>query len=74
VAEPNTPTCSSPINHVERWFAYLTEQLQRRSDDHSVQALEKDIRTWVTAWDENPQPFIWTKPAREILASLTRLL
>jgi hypothetical protein len=56
------------------WFAYLTDQLLRRSDHRSVPALEKDIRTWVKAWNENPQPFIWTKPAEEILASLTRLL
>jgi transposase/transcriptional regulator with XRE-family HTH domain len=69
-----TPTYSSWINQVERWFAYLTEQLLRRSDHRSVQALEKDIRTWVTAWNENPKPFIWTKPAEEILASLQRLL
>ena len=65
-----TPTYSSWINQVERWFAYLTEQLLRRSDHRSVQALEKDIRTWIIAWNENPRPFIWTKPADEILASL----
>jgi len=65
-----TPTYSSWINQVERWFAYLTEQLLRRSDHRSVQALESDIRAWVTAWNENPKPFIWTKPAEQILASL----
>ena len=69
-----TPTYSSWINQVERWFAYLTEQLLRRSDHRSVQALESDIRAWVTAWNENPKPFIWTKPAEQILASLQRPL
>jgi transposase len=69
-----TPTYSSWINQVERWFAYLTDQLLRRSDHRSVQALEKDIREWVKAWNENPKPFIWPKPAEEILASLQRLL
>ena len=69
-----TPTYSSWINQVERWFAYLTDDLLRRSDHRSVQALEKDIRDWVKAWNENPKPFIWTKPAEEILAKLTRLL
>jgi len=69
-----TPTYSSWINQVERWFAYLTEQLLQRSDHRSVQALEKDIRAWVTAWNENPKPFIWTKSAEQILASLGRLL
>ena len=39
-----TPTYSSWINQVERWFAYLTDDLLRRGDHHNVQALEKDIR------------------------------
>ena len=69
-----TPTYSSWINQVERWFAFLTEDLLRRSDHRSVQALEKDIRTWVAAWNENPRPFIWTKTAEQILESLSRLL
>ena len=69
-----TPTYSSSINQVERWFAYLTEDLLRRSDHRSVQALEKDIREWVTACNENPRPFIWVKTAEEILQSLARLL
>ena len=69
-----TPTYSSWINQVERWFAYLTDDLLRRSDHRSVQALEKDIRNWVTAWNENPRPFIWTKTAEQILESLSRLL
>ena len=69
-----TPTYSSWINQVERWFAYLTQDLLQRSDHRSVQALEKDIREWVTAWNENPKPFIWTKTAEQILQSLSRLL
>lgn len=69
-----TPTYSSWINQIERWFAYLTADLLQRSDHRSVQALEKDIRAWVKAWNENPKPFIWTKPAEEILSSLQRLM
>jgi transposase/transcriptional regulator with XRE-family HTH domain len=69
-----TPTYSSWINQVERFFAYVTADLLQRSDHHSVQALEADIRTWVKAWNENPQPFIWTKTAEQILDSLARLL
>ena len=69
-----TPTYSSWINQVERWFAYLTDDLLRRSDHRSVQALEKDIRDWVKAWNKNPKPFIWTKTAEQILDSLRRLL
>jgi len=44
-------------------------------DDHrSVQKLESDVRNWVTAWNQNPKPFIWTKTAEQILDSLKRLL
>jgi len=46
----------------------------RRGSHTSVQALEADIRTWVDAWNANPKPFIWTKSAEQILASLGRLL
>ncbi len=69
-----TPTYSSWINQVERFFAYITADLLQRSDHRSVQALEKDIRNWITAWNENPKPFIWTKTADKILESLGRLL
>jgi len=69
-----TPTYSSWINQVERWFAYLTDDLLRRSDHRSVQALEKDIGTWISAWNDNPKPFIWTKTAEQILESLGRLM
>jgi hypothetical protein len=48
--------------------------LLRRGDHRSVQALEKDIRAWVTAWNQNPKPFICTKTAEEILESLGRLI
>jgi len=67
-----TPTGSSWINQVERWFAYLTEQLIRRGVHKSVQALEADIRAWIADWNTNPKPFVWTKTADEILDSLTR--
>ncbi len=69
-----TPTYSSWINQVERFFAFITADLLVRSDHRSVQALERDIRAWVKAWNDNPRPFIWTKSADEILASLGRLL
>jgi transposase/transposase-like protein len=69
-----TPTYSSWINQVERFFAYVTADLLQRSDHRSVQALESDIRNWVNGWNENPKPFIWTKPAEQILESLSRLL
>jgi hypothetical protein len=67
-----TPTGSSWINQVERWFGFLTEQKIRRGAHKSVPSLEADIRSRITAWNSDPRPFIWTKTAEEILESLTR--
>jgi transposase/DNA-binding XRE family transcriptional regulator len=69
-----TPTYSSWLNLVERFFGYITADLLQRSDHRSVQALEADIRTWVKAWNQNPKPFVWTKTAEQILGSIGRLM
>ena len=69
-----TPTGSSWINQVERWFGYLTDQKIRRGVHKSVHALEADIRAWIQNWNQNPRPFAWTKTADEILGSLTKYL
>jgi transposase len=67
-----TPTSSSWLNLVERWFAELTRKLLQRSAHRSVQALEKDLRAWTAMWNEDPRPFVWRKTADEILESLGR--
>jgi transposase len=67
-----TPTGSSWINQVERWFAYLTDQIVQRGAHNSVAKLEADIRGWIAAWNAEPKPFVWTKTAEEILESLSR--
>ena len=69
-----TPTYSSWLNQVERWFALLTDKKLRRGAHRSIQALEKDIRDWITHWNDNPQPFAWTKTADEILERLNSYL
>jgi transposase len=69
-----TPTGSSWINQVERWFAYLTTQLLQRGVHKSVQALEADVRDWIENWNAGPRPFVWKKTAEEILDSLARYL
>jgi transposase len=69
-----TPTGSSWINQVERWFGFLTDQMIRRGAHTSVQALEADIRSWVATWNEDPRPFVWTKTAEEIIESLGRFI
>ncbi len=67
-----TPTGSSWINQVERWFGFLTDQKIRRGAHKSVQALENDIRDWIADWNTHPRPFLWTKTSEEILESLAR--
>ena len=69
-----TPTGSSWMNQVERWFGLLTDKLIRRGVHTSVQALENDIRDWIATWNDNPRPFTWTKTANEILNSLADYL
>jgi transposase len=69
-----TPTYSSWLNQVERWFALLTDKQLRRGVHKNLQALERDIRTWITQWNDNPRPFAWTKTADEILERLAAYL
>lgn len=67
-----TPTSASWLNMVERWFGLLTQKQIKRGTHRSTIELEKAIRNYLTIHNENPQPFIWTKTADEILASLAR--
>jgi transposase len=69
-----TPTGSSWINQVERWFGLLTDQLIRRGVHKSVVALENDVRQWINNWNQDPKPFIWTKTAEDILQSLSKYI
>jgi transposase len=65
-----TPTGASWINLVERWFGELTARKLRRGVHRSVAELNTDIENWVEHWNENPKPYVWTKPADEILDNL----
>jgi transposase len=67
-----TPTSSSWLNLVERWFGELTSKLLKRGTHLSVHQLNADIRAWINNWNEHPTPFVWTKPAEQILESITR--
>jgi transposase len=69
-----TPTYSSWLNQVERWFGLLTDTQLRRGVHKNLQALERDIRAWIAQWNENPKPFIWTNTADEILQRLAAYL
>ena len=65
-----TPTYSSWLNLVERWFAELTEKWLRRGTHRSTRELVASIRTWIERWNDNPKPFVWHKTADEILNNL----
>jgi transposase len=67
-----TPTSSSWINLVERWFSELTTKLLRRGQHRSVRQLNTEIRQWIDDWNENPRPYVWTKTAEQILDSIKR--
>jgi transposase len=69
-----TPTDSSWLNLVERWFAELTNRKLRRSAHRTVAELEADLTAWVDAWNDDPKPFVWTKTADEILHNLASYL
>ena len=67
-----TPTYSSWINQVERWFAALTDKQLRRASHRSTRALEDAIRLYLAIYNADPKPFVWVKTADDILASIAR--
>jgi transposase len=67
-----TPTSSSWLNLVERWFGELTERRLRRGVFSSVPHLIEAIELWTEHWNDNPRPFVWHKPAQEIIAKVRR--
>lgn len=67
-----TPTSSSWLNLVERFFAALTEKQIRRGVHRSVRELETAIKQYLTVTNASPKPFVWTKTADEILSSVAR--
>jgi transposase len=68
-----TPTGSSWVNQVERWFAGITEKRIRRGSFTSVPSLEKAIREYLEHNNQSPKPFIWTADADLILGKIQRL-
>ena len=65
-----TPTYSSWMNLVERWFAELTNKWLRRGTHRSTKELESAIGHWIDQWNAEPKPFVWHKSADEILDTL----
>jgi transposase len=67
-----TPTSSSWLNMIERWFGKLTDKAIRRGVFHSVPDLITAIETYLEATNTNPQPFVWTATADQILEKVRR--
>jgi transposase len=67
-----TPTYGSWLNLAERWFAELTMKQIRRGTFRNVLQLKTAIQEFIDAHQANPKPFVWTKTADDILASIAR--
>ena len=67
-----TPTSGSWLNLVEVWFGIIERQAVRRGSFTSVRDLVTKIRAFITGWNGRRHPFIWTKPADEILDKINR--
>jgi len=69
----HTPTYSSWLNQVERWFGLITQRAIRRGSFTSVTDLRRRIEQFVEHWNEHPKPFVWTATADSIFEKLSRL-
>ena len=67
-----TPTSSSWLNLVERWFRELTDKALRRGVFHSVPDLVAAIQEYIDAHNNDPRPYVWTATAESILAKVAR--
>lgn len=67
-----TPTSSSWLNQVERWFALITDRMIRRGTFLSVKELEQSIYQWLAHWNNAPTPFVWKATAEVILDKVRR--
>jgi transposase len=67
-----TPTSSSWLNQVERWFGLITDKMIRRGTFRSAAELERAIYTWLANWNDEPKPFVWRATAEVILEKVRR--
>jgi transposase len=67
-----TPTSSSWLNLIERWFAELTRKRIRRGTFHNVRTLIETIMNYVENHNQNPQVFVWSAPVERILSKITK--
>ncbi|MHB8513738.1 MAG: IS630 family transposase, partial [Actinomycetota bacterium] len=67
-----TPTSSSWVNLIERWFKELTDRRLRHGVFTSVPELIDAMHTWAKHWNRDPKPFVWHTPAEEIITKVRR--
>ena len=67
-----TPTSSSWLNLDEGWFSQLTNKRLRTGSFNSLDSLIEAIDLWVSHWNDDPEPFVWTKTANEIIDKVKR--
>ena len=67
-----TPTSSSWVNLIERWFKEITDKRLRRGVFTSIADLTAAITTWAEHWNTNPTPFIWKATAEDIVTKVRR--
>jgi transposase len=68
-----TPTSGSWINAVETFFSALTRKRLRRGVFYSIVDLQAAIKRYLKEHNNDPKPFVWTKPAADILAKINRV-
>lgn len=68
-----TPTSASWLNQVERWFGLIQNKLLARGQFDSVDQLKDRIGTWIEHYNTDPDPFVWTKPAKDIIGKHLRI-
>jgi transposase len=66
------PTSASWLNLIERWFAELSQKAVRRGVFHSVKDLQRAIQDFLTAWNADPSPFVWTASVEKLLEKIAR--
>jgi transposase len=67
-----TPTSASWLNMVEGWFAQLTNKRLKHGSFTSVAELTDAIDVWVSHWNDDPKPFVWTKTVKDIATKVKR--
>lgn len=67
-----TPTSSSWLNLVEGWFGQLTNKRLKHGSFNSVATLTEAIDVWVSHWNDDPRPFVWTATAKDIITKVQR--